>query len=216
MSLDHQLQTMQGQITRMQSAMNAQYQSHQTHVKFLSLQLQKWQEKCRRLESKLEAAVSMSEKKAIALNQVLDAQKHIADKQRAAIDNKIKLHVKPLLDRLLNDKHEPPSENQFQLLKLLEKTIKSICDAGKKSSSPHLAAKIKKLTPSENILINLIHHQKTNAEICDLLNISRHTLYDRRKRIRKKLNLTNKGLALEAYLAQNMRIAIQQNFSPYQ
>jgi DNA-binding NarL/FixJ family response regulator len=56
------------------------------------------------------------------------------------------------------------------------------------------------LTPAEIKVANLIRHGNNAKEIAELMSLSPRTIYNHRKKIRKKLGIENKETNLRSYL----------------
>jgi len=63
-----------------------------------------------------------------------------------------------------------------------------------------LSTRRRNLTPTEMQVANLIKQGRTNAEIAELLNLSRRTIDSNRRNIRVKLGLTHGKTNLRSYL----------------
>ncbi len=70
------------------------------------------------------------------------------------------------------------------------------------SSFTHTASlELKKLTPTELQIANLVKHGKTTKEIAELMNLAAGTISIHRKNIRKKLGISQHKTNLQAYLS---------------
>ena len=103
-------------------------------------------------------------------------------------DDQYKLYsefIQPHLN-LLKDKNLPAS---------IRKKIVNNIDSEMKSISDSFIAKIEKfrLTASEKQVVFLLKHNFASKEIADILSISTDTVNTHRKKIRKKLKLTNRN-----------------------
>lgn len=102
--------------------------------------------------------------------------------------------VMPYIDRMRNSRLD---ERQTACLDVMTATLEDIV-------SPFLhkvSLEFLHLTPSEIQVANLIKHGKTTKEIAQMLILSQKTIAFYRKRIRKKLGITNKAVNLRTFLA---------------
>ncbi len=101
--------------------------------------------------------------------------------------------VMPYVDRMRNSRLD---ERQTACLDVMTATLEDIV-------SPFLhklSLEFLHLTPSEIQVANLIKHGKTTKEIAQMLILSEKTVAFYRKRIRKKLGITNKAVNLRTFL----------------
>ena len=102
--------------------------------------------------------------------------------------------VMPYIERMRNSRLD---ERQTACLDVMTATLEDIV-------SPFLhklSLEFLHLTPSEVQVANLIKHGKTTKEIAQMLILSQKTVEFYRKRIRKKLGITNKPVNLRTFLA---------------
>ncbi|MCA1794937.1 MAG: PAS domain S-box protein [Desulfobacteraceae bacterium] len=101
--------------------------------------------------------------------------------------------VMPYIDRMRDSRLD---ERQTACLDVMTTTLEDIV-------SPFLhklSLEFLHLTPSEIQVANLIKHGKTTKEIAQMLVLSQKTVEFYRKRIRKKLGITNKAVNLRTFL----------------
>ncbi|MDO8580778.1 MAG: LuxR C-terminal-related transcriptional regulator [Candidatus Omnitrophota bacterium] len=132
------------------------------------------------------------EQKNMALKEVLE-QIEIEKKQ---IKDDIRANVEELLLPALKRLKRKGSPFDRKYLDLLEQNMHHIVSAfgGK------ISEKQWKLTPREIEICNMIKNGLTSKEISDLLNISTRTIEIHRNNIRRKLNITHKGINLASFL----------------
>jgi PAS domain S-box-containing protein len=102
--------------------------------------------------------------------------------------------VMPYIERMRNSRLD---ERQTACLDVMTATLEDIV-------SPFLhklSLEFLHLTPSEIQVANLIKYGKTTKEIAQMLVLSQKTVEFYRKRIRKKLGITNKAVNLRTFLA---------------
>lgn len=100
--------------------------------------------------------------------------------------------IQPQLS-LLKEKNFP-AKLRKKIVNNIEKEMKNISDS--------FISKIErfKLTPTEKKVVFLLKQNFLSKEVADILNISIETINTHRKKIRKKLNLTNKSKNLVSYI----------------
>jgi DNA-binding CsgD family transcriptional regulator len=99
-------------------------------------------------------------------------------------------YVKKLKNSRLDDKQK------VYLMNVLESNLNSIISPfAYKLSSKYIG-----LTPKETQIANLVKDGKTAKQIAELLNISVRTIESHKKRIRKKIHITNSKINLKSHL----------------
>jgi PAS domain S-box-containing protein len=119
------------------------------------------------------------------------------EEDKALMETRMLLNVRelvlPYIDRMRSTNL---SDRQQGCLDIMESTLNDIV-------SPflhRLSLEFLNLTPSEIQVANLVKHGKTSKEISQILNLSDKTIEFYRKRIRKKIGITNQGINLRTYL----------------
>ena len=102
--------------------------------------------------------------------------------------------VMPYIERMQNSVLE---DRQSACLDVVAATLEDIVSPFLRK----LSLEFLHLTPSEIQVANLIKHGKTTKEIAHILILSEKTIEFYRKRIRKKLGITNKAINLQTFLA---------------
>jgi DNA-binding CsgD family transcriptional regulator len=118
-----------------------------------------------------------------------------AEKEKFAnhISSNLDELVKPLLKKI---KKTHLSRHQEMLLDAVEKNLTDIVAPFSKARNEEL----RKLSPQEFQIANLIRQGKTSKDIAELLNLSRRTIESHRKNIRSKLQIKNRKVNLRAFL----------------
>jgi DNA-binding CsgD family transcriptional regulator len=125
----------------------------------------------------------------VLLKQREDDKKELADN----VLSNVKELIGPYLDRLRRSRL---STDQETLVSILDSNLNNII-------SPFInqfAARHIKLTPAEIRVANLVKEGKTNKEIAALLCLSKNIILFHRYNIRKKLDIKNKKINLQAHL----------------
>jgi PAS domain S-box-containing protein len=129
----------------------------------------------------------------IALQVLLDKRQE--DKKETA-DNlltNLKELIEPYLEKIKKTKLD---DQQKAILSIIESNINEIASPfTRKMSRIYL-----NLTPAEIKVANLIRHGNNAKEIAELMSLSPRTIYNHRKKIRKKLGIENKETNLRSYL----------------
>ncbi|MGW8326028.1 MAG: PocR ligand-binding domain-containing protein, partial [Desulfobacterales bacterium] len=129
----------------------------------------------------------------IALQVLLDKRQE--DKKETA-DNlltNLKELIAPYLEKIKKTKLD---DQQKAILSIIESNINEIASPfTRKMSRTYL-----NLTPTEIKVANLIRHGSSAKEIAELMSLSPQTIYNHRKKIRKKLGIENKKTDLRSYL----------------
>lgn len=129
-----------------------------------------------------------------ALNIVLkqrEQDKELLEKQTS--ENVLQL-VEPLIKRLQRTRLD---DDQRQLVKEVEEKLHEITS----SFITKLTRKASGLTPKEIQVANQVKQGKATKEIAEALCLAEGTINVHRKKIRKKLGLSNKSINLQAYLS---------------
>ena len=146
-------------------------------------------ERTRELEIKTQNLEGLN----IALQVLLDKRQE--DKKETA-DNlltNLKELIAPYLEKIKKTKLD---DQQKAILSIIESNINEIASPfTRKMSRTYL-----NLTPTEIKVANLIRHGSSAKEIAELMSLSPQTIYNHRKKIRKKLGIENKETNLRSYL----------------
>jgi len=151
------------------------------------------QEKLRKKEEELFQQKKMLEESNVALKVLLEHRENDRRKLEENVLVNIRKLVMPYLNELSYRKLDQRSQNLLEIVRMrLEEII-----------SPFLNRLIsinRLLTPREVDVATLVREGKTSKEVAGLLNISVSAVDFHRKKIRKKLKLTNKKSNLRSYL----------------
>jgi PAS domain S-box-containing protein len=119
------------------------------------------------------------------------------DEDKNEIEKKVLHNIKELVEPCLEKlKKSGLNKRQMNFVSALESNIKEIIS----SFSYQLSSSYLHLTPMELQVANLVKHGKSTKEIAGFLNLSSKTIESHRKKLRKKLNLTNTETNLRTYL----------------
>jgi DNA-binding CsgD family transcriptional regulator len=118
-----------------------------------------------------------------------------AEKEKFAdhINSNLEELVKPLLKKI---KKTRLGRHQKILVDAVEKNLTEIVAPFSKARNEAL----RKLSPQEFQIANLIRQGKKTKEIAELLDLSRRTIESHRKNIRSKLQIKNRKVNLRAFL----------------
>ena len=146
-----------------------------------------------RAEKELEINSHNLEEANIALKVLLQRR----DKDKAELEEKVLSNVKELIEPYIEKlKTSGLDQRQKAYAEILQSNLNDITSHfSRKFSFRHL-----NLTPMEIQIANLVKLGKTNKEIAALLHSSLRTIAFHRENIRKKLDLKNKKVNLQAYL----------------
>lgn len=147
----------------------------------------------RHREKELEAQSHHLEEVNTALRVLLKQRGEDKNELQGNFLSNVKELVTPCLEQVKNTRL---SSRQQTLINILESNLDNIV-------SPfinRLSTRFAQLTPTEIRVANLIKEGKTNKEITDIMLISKNTVLYHRHNIRKKLNLTNTPINLQAHL----------------
>ena len=129
-----------------------------------------------------------------ALRVLMTQQQQNSKETEKNILNNINNLVIPYAERL---QKTPLNENQRGIVGMLIANLKQVSDS---LIDNHDLLQMK-LTPVEIQVANLIKEGKQTKEIASLLNLSELTISTHRKNIRRKLNIRDRKLSLNAYLS---------------
>ena len=154
----------------------------------------KTQEDLKRKELELLQQKKMLEDSNIALKVLLEHR----DQDRTRMEENVLVNIgrliRPYLEKL---KFQTSDERSRNIIGIIESRLEEI-------TSPflnRLTALHRILSPREIDIVTLVREGRTSKEIAELLNISVSGVDFHRKRIRKKLGLTNEKTNLQSYLA---------------
>jgi PAS domain S-box-containing protein len=120
------------------------------------------------------------------------------EQDRQRIEEQLLMNVRelvmPYIERMQNSVLD---DRQSACLDVVAATLEDIVSPFLRK----LSLEFLHLTPSEIQVVNLIKHGKTTKEIAHILILSEKTIEFYRKRIRKKLGITNKTINLQTFLA---------------
>jgi PAS domain S-box-containing protein len=132
------------------------------------------------------------ERKNNALTEVLE---HI-DHQKLQIKDDVFANVDEMLIPVLDQLISKGSKIDKTYLNLIKRSLKDLTSTfGRKITQKSL-----KLTPREIQICNMVKRGLSSKEIAGLLNISLFTVGRHRHNVRKKVNITNKGVNLNTFL----------------
>ena len=122
------------------------------------------------------------------------------EEDREAIENKVRLNVKQLIQPYLEKLNgEGLTDRQKKHLETLQANLQEIL-----SPFTHkLLVDHPKLTPSELLIASLLRQGKSSKEIADELSLSFRTVDTHRRNMRTKLGIRNKKTRLKSYLVAN-------------
>ena len=105
--------------------------------------------------------------------------------------------IKPTLGKLNSHIQDPVQKQQ---LEIITSNLNNITEP----FIPPLPTRLKKLTPAETQISNLIKQGKTTKEITELLRLSKRTIDFHRANIRKKLGIKGKNINLQTFLSSDI------------
>lgn len=156
------------------------------------------EEKVKKRTADLEQQNQVLEETNIAMKVLMEQRK----KDKKSLEEKMQLNVNklilPSLERLSKNS---VNIKQKKYIEIIENNLKEIIEP----FSTELDDKLILLTPAEIQIANLIKQGKTTKEIAQLLNLSPATIATHRRKIRKKVGLTNKKLNLRTILTSNKK-----------
>jgi PAS domain S-box-containing protein len=144
-------------------------------------------------EKELEIKTSNVEEANAALKVLLKRR----EEDKTELEEKMLLNVKDLVQPYIEKlKGSGLTERQKVYADILESNLNNIISPFSRTLSSHYF----NLSPTEIQVANLVRDGKTNKEIAELLNSSPRTIGFHRENIRKKLDLKNKKVNLQAHL----------------
>ncbi len=151
------------------------------------------EEKLRGREKELQAQSQHLEEVNTALRVLLKQRGEDRNELQSTFLANVKEMVTPYLEQLGRTALNP---RQRSLVNILESNLDNIV-------SPfvnRLSTRFGQLTPTEIRVANLVKEGRTNKEMAEIMLVSRNTILYHRHNIRKKLNLTNTSVNLQAHL----------------
>ena len=148
----------------------------------------------RELQVQVEEKTREVEETLTALRVLMTQQQQDSKETEKTILNNINNLVIPYAERL---QKTPLNDNQRTIVEMLIANLKQVSDS---LINNHDLLEMK-LTPVEIQVANLIREGKQTKEIASLLNLSDLTISTHRKNIRRKLNIKDRKLSLNAYLS---------------
>ncbi|WP_456372754.1 response regulator [Thiolapillus sp.] len=146
------------------------------------------------LEVQVEAKTREVEETLTALRVLMTQQQQDSKEAEKTILNNINNLVIPYAERL---QKTTLNEHQRSIVDMLIANLKQVSES---LINNHELLEMK-LTPVEIQVANLIKEGKQTKEIASLLNLSDLTISTHRKNIRRKLNIKDRKLSLNAYLS---------------
>ena len=153
------------------------------------------------IKDSLEDKVAERTKELLEVNVALNVLLNKMEKGKVAferqISNKIEKFINPYLEKL---EQSGLNVQQRIIIEMLTANLKELTD---NCPSSELSVLMNNLTPTEFQVANLVKHGKTTKEIAELMHLSAGTISIHRKHIRKKLNISQKKINLQAFLASS-------------
>ncbi len=132
----------------------------------------------------------------VALNILLEKR----EEDKKILEEEVMFNVEKFIDPYLGKLKERCNENcQKDFVKIIQSNLDEITSSFARTHTNYLS----NLTPAQLQIANLIKQGRTTKEIASLLNLSPSTIACHRQEIRKKLDLTNKKINLQAALTNN-------------
>jgi PAS domain S-box-containing protein len=130
----------------------------------------------------------------VALKVLLDQREREKKSIEERFSDSISGLILPCLERI---RQTDPDELQMEYLNILESNLREIV----RPYNHRVSEKLTRLSPSEARIANFIRQGYSSKEIASRLNISSRTVEFHRDNIRKKLELKNRKVNLQTYLA---------------
>jgi len=151
------------------------------------------EEQLRKREAELEAKTLNLEEANIALKVLLKKNDQDREELGKSVLFSIKELAGPYIEKLKNTKLD---DSQRAYLDIIKSSLNDVASPFvRKVSALHLG-----LTNTEIQVANLVKHGKPTKEIADLMHLSGATIDFYRKKIRKKLGISNRKINLRTYL----------------
>jgi DNA-binding CsgD family transcriptional regulator len=122
------------------------------------------------------------------------------EQEKQEIHRDIMMNVEKILMPIMNALNPQLSPAQNKYLELLKTNLQEI-------TSPfisRLSLAYQALTPTENVICNMIRSGVGTKEIAEMRGVSEATISHHREKIRRKLNITNQKVNLATFLQSNI------------
>ncbi len=129
----------------------------------------------------------------IALKVLLRQRERDRDDLAENVQANVETLILPYLERMKNSRLFP---DQQASLRILETNLNDIVSPFARL----LSAELRRLTPMEIRVANLVKHGKTTKEIAQLLKLASSTILTHRNHIREKLKIKNRKINLRTHL----------------
>ena len=133
-----------------------------------------------------------SQEKTMALKQILD---YLQD-EREARKEEISAHIEQNIMSILEQMRQTATGSLARQVEELEVSLRAVLEGEMNS----FRERLRKLTPRELEVCDLIKQGLSSKEIADRLNVSLVTIHKHREEIRKKLGIANTDINLSTYL----------------
>lgn len=150
-----------------------------------------------RIKDHLEEKVAQRTSEMYEVNVALKVLLKKMEEDKVTLEQKISEKITKLIDPYLEKLGQTELNVQQRIVvDMLASNLKDLSS----TLTPTGSALIGRLTPSEYQVANLVKHGKTTKEIAELLNLSPGTISIHRKSIRKKLDISQQKINLQAFL----------------
>ncbi len=157
--------------------------------------------KLQNIKDSLEDKVAERTNELLEMNVALKVLLNKMEKDKVDFERKITDKIVKLIDPYL-EKLEQFDLNVQQriVVDMLTANLKDLTT----TFSPSVSALMNKLTPKELQVANLVKHGKTTKEIAELMHLSPGTISIHRKSIRKKFDISQQKINLQAFLRSSL------------